>query len=121
MYPSKFVMILLLATLGPACSKPKGEWTIKQGVDFHDENVAQVVEGVTRAGEVVQFLGVPYRTQEDRFVYAVQRVRPINRDWLLFSQAFVQRVTVKTTVIIKDGVADHVETTRTDEMIKPQE
>jgi outer membrane protein assembly factor BamE (lipoprotein component of BamABCDE complex) len=113
-------LLLLALTFVSACSSPTGGWAIKQGVDFEDDNTGQIVEGVTRAGEVVQLLGVPYRTQEDRFIYAVQRVRPLERNWLLFRQSFVQRVTVKTTVIIKDGVADHVETTRTDETIKPQ-
>lgn len=108
---------LLLFLSIAACAKPGGEWRVVQGLDYNDANLDKVKVGST-AGEVITQLGTPFRTRPDRFIYAVQRERPIERSYFFFSQPFTDQVTLKTSVIISDGLVEHVETKRTAQEIR---
>ncbi len=111
------VFVVLIVT---ACNKPQGEWQVTQGFNYPDKKIPLVREGSTTAGEVITLLGVPYATQEDVFIYQVQYTRPVERTYLVYSEPYTERLTLRTWIKFEDGVVSLVESTRTEQLLPPE-
>lgn len=108
-------MISLLGSV--SCTQPVGEWKIVKGNDFRDENLDKIIEKYTTAGEAIGILGIPSRTNEESFIFAEQRIRPVERSFYFFARPFTEQVTIKSIVYLQNGVVMDVQTKRTEQML----
>ena len=113
-----FRFLFTIALLGcVACTQPVGDWQVVRGNDFHDENLDQVIEKHTTAGEAIGLLGIPSRTNEESFVFAEQRIRPGERSFFFFARPFTEQVTIKSIVYLQDGIVMDVQTKQTEQLL----
>lgn len=106
----RFLSLLFVSLALAGCIQPQSEWKITHGSDFPDPKVETLKEGEATAGAVIQALGVPYRRRDDTFVYAVRRVRDVERSFVVYQQPMTQEVTIQTTILFNNGVVADIET-----------
>ncbi len=113
----RFSLLILLPVL-VSCTNPVGDWEIVKGNDFRDENLEKVFEKYTTAGEAIQLLGFPARTNEESYVFAEQRERPVERSFFFFARPFTEQVTIKSIVYFQNGIVMDVQTKRTEQLLR---
>jgi hypothetical protein len=109
--------LLLLCLLFSACTKPLGDWQIVKGSDFREENLDKVYKKSTTAGEAIALLGTPFLTNNESYIFAEQRERPVERSFFFFARPFTEQVTIKSIVYFQNGIVMDVQTKRTEQLL----
>jgi outer membrane protein assembly factor BamE (lipoprotein component of BamABCDE complex) len=112
-------LLIFMALAFTACTEPQGEWSLVRGSHYKHENVAEIERGKTTAGGIITLLGTPYFSKDNRFMYAAQYTRPVERNYGLFRREAIERVTLQTMIFFHAGIVIEVQSDRKAQIYAP--